>query len=89
MDGKRPDYDEATYNNVEIKEFDKFMGMYVELPGDKKESKVLGHVKERQLDHNGKLIGMSNDNHILNMEVYNVDTLIPPMIIKLNTQKMS
>ena len=51
LDSKRPDYDEATYNNMDSKEFDKFLGMYVELPGEKKESKVLDRVKERQLDH--------------------------------------
>ena len=45
LDGKRPDYDEATYNNVESEEFDKFLVVYVELPGDKKESKVLARVK--------------------------------------------
>ena len=45
LDGKRPDYDEATYNNVESEEFDKFLVVYVELPGDKKESKVLARAK--------------------------------------------
>ena len=45
LEGKRPDYDEATYNNVESEEFDKFLVVYVELPGDKKESKVLARAK--------------------------------------------
>ena len=45
LDGKRPDYDEATYNNVESEEFDKFLVVYVELPRYKKESKVLARAK--------------------------------------------
>ena len=54
---------------MESEEFDKFLGVYVELPGDKKESKVLARVKKQKRDHNGKFIGTSNDNTILNMAV--------------------
>ena len=58
--GKGPEYDEAPSNNVESKSFNKFLGVYVELPGDEKESKVLARVKEQKQDYGGKLIGMSN-----------------------------
>ena len=47
----------------------------------KKKSKVLARVKEQKRDHNGKFIETSNENPILNMAVYNVDILIPPMVI--------
>ena len=89
LDIKRPDQYEATYNDVEIKVFDNCLGVYFELPEDEKESKVLARVRERKRYHNGKLIGTSNYNPIINIAVYNVDTLIPPMGIQLNIQKMS
>ena len=42
---------------MKSKSFYKFLGVYVELPGEDKESKVLACVKEQKRDHNGKLIG--------------------------------
>ena len=59
---------------MESKELDKFLGEYVELPRDDKGYKVLDHVMEWKRDHNGKFIGTSNENPILNTEVYNVET---------------
>ena len=44
------------------------------LKGDDGESKVLGKVKDRKRNHEGMLIGTSNDNPILNTAVYNVVT---------------
>ena len=79
LDVKRLDYDEATSNYVESEAFNNFLGVYFKLPGDEKESKLLARVREQKRDPNGKLIGTSNENPILNMEVYIVDTLIPPM----------
>ena len=70
----RPDMDEAPSNDVESKEFDKFLGVYVELPGDDGESKVLSRVKNRKRDHDGKLLGNFNENPILNTAVYNVES---------------
>ena len=35
-DRKRPACDEASSNDVESESFDKFLGVYVELPGDDK-----------------------------------------------------
>ena len=55
-DEKRPYYDEASSNDVEIKAFDKYLDVYVELPGYNKKSKVLDHLKEAKQDHDGKLI---------------------------------
>ena len=55
--------------------FDNFLGVYVELPRDDKESKVLACTKELKRDHGGSLTGTSNDNPILNIEVYNIETL--------------
>ena len=40
--------------------------MYAELAEYGKESKVLDHVKEQKWDYDGKLIGASNENPILN-----------------------
>ena len=56
-DGKRPDYEESPSNDVENEVFERFMGVYVELPGDNRESGVLAHMKERKQDCNGNLIG--------------------------------
>ena len=56
-DGKRPDYEESPSNDVENEVFERFMGVYVELPGDNRESRVLAHMKERKQDCNGNLIG--------------------------------
>ena len=68
MEGKRPDYDEAQSNIVGRKEFDKFLGVNVELPGDDKESKVLARVRGKKRDHDGKLIETLNENPILNTQ---------------------
>ena len=73
-DPARPDMDGAPTYDVQSEAFDKFLGIYVELPGDDGESKVLGRVKNRKRDHNGELIGKSHDNPILNTAVYNVET---------------
>ena len=58
--------------------FDKFLGIYLELPDDDGESKVLGRVlgrvKNRKRDHDGVLIGKSHDNPVLNTTVYNKET---------------
>ena len=73
-DKHRPDIDDAPTNDVESEAFDKFLGVYVELPGDDGESKVLARVKNRKRDHDGGLIGRTDDNPILNTAVYNVET---------------
>ena len=72
-DTHRPDMDDAPLTGVESEAFDKFLRVvYVELPGDDGESKVLARVKNRKRDHDGKLLGKFNDNPILNTSVYNV-----------------
>ena len=73
-DPDRPDYDDAPTDDVESKAFDKFLGVYVELPGDDGESTVLARVKDRKRDHDGKLIGRPHSNPILNTSIYNVET---------------
>ena len=45
QDNKRPNYDEAPYEDVESEAFNTFLGVYFELPGDEKYSKVLACVK--------------------------------------------
>ena len=35
-EGKRNNYDKSPYEDVESEAFDKFLGVYVELPGDNK-----------------------------------------------------
>ena len=47
-DPHRPHMDEAPTNDVNSEAFDKFLGIYLELPGDDGESKVLGRVKNRK-----------------------------------------
>ena len=74
LDGKIPEHDEAPYNNMESKAFNKFLGVYVELTGDNKESRLLASVEEIKLDHDVKLIGTLNENPILNTAVLNVET---------------
>ena len=59
---------------MESKSFDKFLGVYVELPEYNKESSVLASAKEQKQYHNGKLIGTSNENPTLNTVVNNVET---------------
>lgn len=54
--------DDPPTNDVESTEFDKFLGLYLELPGDDGESKVLAKVKDRKRDHDDKLIGTSHSN---------------------------
>ena len=73
-DKNRPDMDDAPKSDVESTAFDKFLGVYVTLPGDDGESKVLARVKDRKRDHDGALIGKTHSNPILNTAVYNVDT---------------
>ena len=72
-DPDRPDMDEAPTNDIDSDAFDKFLGIYLELPDDG-ESKVLGRVKNRKRNHDGDLIGKSHANPILNTAVYNVET---------------
>ena len=69
-----PFVDDAPTQDVESTAFDKFLGLYVELPGEDGESKVLARVKERKRNHDGKLMGRANPNPILNTAIYNVET---------------
>ena len=73
-DSNIPFMDDAPNDDVESSEFDKFLGVYVTLPGDDGESKVLARVKDRKRNHDGKLIGTSSPNPILNTAVNNVET---------------
>ena len=66
--------DDAPNSDVEITAFDKFLGVYVTLPGDDGESKVLARVKYIKRDHDGALIGNTHPNPILDTSVYNVVT---------------
>ena len=61
--------DDAPNSDVESTAFDKFLGVYVTLPGDDGESKVLARVKDRKRDHDGALIGKTHSNPILNTSV--------------------
>ena len=72
-DPERPDSDGAG-NDVESEAFDKFLGLAVQVPGVNAESVVMGKVVSRKRDTDGKLIGSSHDNPILNTAVYNVET---------------
>ena len=65
--------DAPTYD-VKSSEFDKFLGIYIEILGDDGESKVLVRVKDRKQDHDGKLIGVTNLNPKLNTTIYNIET---------------
>ena len=73
-DDNIPYMDDSPTDDVESSEFDKFLGVYLELPGDDGESKVLARVKDRKRDHDGKLIGTVHPNPVLNTAVYNVET---------------
>ena len=73
-DPEIPHIDETPTNDIESTEFDKFLGVYMEIPGDDGGSKVLAKVKDRKRDHDGKLIGQSHSNPILDTAVYNVVT---------------
>ena len=67
--------EEAPTNDVNSEAFGKFLGIYLELPRDDGESKVLGSVKNRKRDHDGVLvIGKSHNNPVLNTAVYNIET---------------
>ena len=66
--------DDATNSDVESTAFDKFLGVYVMLPGGDSESKVLARVKDQKRDHDGALIRKTQYNPILNTSVYNVET---------------
>ena len=71
-DPHRPHMDENPTNDVNSEAFDKFLGIYLELPNG--ESKILGRVKNRKRDHDGVLIGKSHDIPVLNTAVYNIET---------------
>ena len=43
--------DQAPTNDVNSDAFDKFIGIYLELPGDDGESKVLGRGKRKRASH--------------------------------------
>ena len=73
-DNNRPDMDDAPNSDVQSTTFDKFLGVYVTLPGDDGESKVLVRVNDLKRDHYGALIGKTHSNPILNTAVYNVET---------------
>ena len=69
-----PYVDDSPSQDIESAAFDKFLGIYVNLPGSDGESNILGRVKNRKRDHDGRLIGTTNPNPILNTAVYNVET---------------
>ena len=73
-DKNRLDMDDVPNSDVESTASDKFLGVYVTLPGNDGESKVLARVKDRKRDHDGDLIGKTHSNPILNTAVYNVET---------------
>ena len=73
-DKNRPDMDDAPNSDVDSTAFEKFLGVYVMLPGDDGESKVLARVKDLKRDHDGSLIGKTHSKPILNTSVYNVET---------------
>ena len=66
--------DDAPTDDIESPEFGIFIGVYITLPGDDRESMVLARVKDRKRNHDGELVGTSNSNPILNTVVYNVET---------------
>ena len=68
------DMDDAPNLDVQSTALDKFLGVYVTLPGDDGESKVLARIKDRKIDHDGDLIGKAHSNPILDTAVYNVET---------------
>lgn len=67
-----PDVDDAPNHDIESEEFDKFLGLYVEIPAGDGSKNVLAKVQERKRDHDGNLVGRYNENPILNTAVYNV-----------------
>ena len=69
-----PHIEDSPTDDVESSEFNKFLGIYVELPGNDDESKVLERVKNRKRDHDGRLIGITNPNSVLNTAIYNIET---------------
>lgn len=73
-DTSNPEYDDAPTMDVESEEFDKFLGVHIEIPSADGEGKVLAKVKERKRDINGELIGSSHPNPILNTAVYKVES---------------
>lgn len=72
-DVKQPESDCAG-NDVDSEAFDKFLGIRVQIPVDDAESIVMGKVVGQKRDTDGRLIGASNNNPILNTVVYNVLT---------------
>ena len=52
--------DDSPNLDVESTAFDKFLGVYVTLPGDDGESKVLARVKDQKRYHDGALIAKRN-----------------------------
>ena len=69
-----PDVDDAPTQDVESASFDKFLGIYVELPSSDGSSKVLGRVLSRKRDSDGAPVGNSNDNPLLSTAIYNIQT---------------
>ena len=67
-----PFIDDTPSDDVESSEFEKFIGVHMLLPGDDGESMVIGRVKDRKRNHDGKLIGITDPNPILNTVVYHI-----------------
>ena len=66
--------DDAPNSDVDSTAFDKLLGVYVTLPDNDGESKLLARVKDRKRDHDSALIVKIHSNPILNTAVYNVET---------------
>lgn len=60
-------------HDVESSNFDKCLGIYVEISGDDGKSKVLARGRDHKRNHDGKRIGVTNLNPILNIVIYNVE----------------
>ena len=73
-DNDRPDIDDAPNMEVESSEFDKFLGLHVELPSSDGGGKVIGRVVSRKRDSDGRPIGKTHDNPIINTAIYNIKT---------------
>ena len=55
-----PFVDDSPTDDIESPEFDKFLGVYVTLPGDDRESMVLARIKNRKRNHECELVETSN-----------------------------
>ena len=71
---ERPDMDDAPNMDVESEEFDKFLGVHIEIPSSDGEGKVLARVTGRKRDGDGNMIGTFNENPILNTAIYEVES---------------